>query len=189
YYLDMGRVWYQYVWYDYQTSRAPHVCCGMVLHRHLCDGSRAAYCKLYPITGILLEELLCVCWGTGCLGAMVVWSYCRRILLDHARSGNDVLLPAQDGKPTRLLLQIEYSPFLVFDLYLHLGWTTPLVVHILTVMGTIVGRRVLCYVNRTIVGRDDQWFVDPTWGMGQSADGAYLEIYGCRFDSLRYGYF
>src|SRR5690606_2688631 len=44
------------------------------------------------------------------------------------------------------------------------------------------------YVDRAILGRYDQWFVDITRRLGQSTWRASIKIYGCSLDMLWNGY-
>ncbi|MDQ1086331.1 cbb3-type cytochrome oxidase subunit 1 [Siphonobacter sp. SORGH_AS 1065] len=85
--------------------RERHLYVGIwVLHRHVYYRSRSARGEFLLHSRYLPEELFYVRWRSGCSGAMVVRAQRGGVLPDHALSGADVLLPAQNGQPARLQL-------------------------------------------------------------------------------------
>ena len=84
-------------------------------HRHALHGQPPAIptslTHSYPIFG----------GRAGRAGAVVVWAQRRRLLPDHADPRHHVLLPAQGGRATGLLLPALHRALLVAGLHLHLG--------------------------------------------------------------------
>ncbi len=108
------------------------------------------------------------------LYAVVVRAQCGGLLFDDALPGPDVLLPTQGGGAPGIQLQAEHHSLLVAGLYLHLGRSAPLALHLTARVGQHVGNVVQFDAVDAQLGWHDQWSADPAWCVAQG---------GCRPDS------
>ena len=152
----MGSVWLEYVWYNFEEKRKTFVCSHLVLHRHFCYGSGIAYHQLDGIANQFYQKLLSVCRRSGCTGSMVVWTQRRSVLFNYSLLGVDVLLYAQGSQSASIFLPTFNYPFLVFDIFRHLGWPPSLVVYRIAKLGSITWGGVFRDANFSKLGWYDQ---------------------------------
>jgi hypothetical protein len=111
------------------SARASHVRGAVVPHRHRRHHRRVAHLQQPGGAGWLVQELLGVCGGPGCVHAMVVWAQRGRFSADHAVPGHHVLLPAQGRGPSGVFVPVEHPAFLGAGVHLYLGGSAPSALH------------------------------------------------------------
>jgi hypothetical protein len=112
----------------------------------------ATFLKSYPVFA-------------GVQDALVQWVRAQRsgVLPHHAVPRHHVLFHSESGEPSGLQLQTVDRALLVADLYLHLGGSAPLAVHVAALLGAIAGNRVQHHADRTELGWDDQRLAHLAW--------------------------
>ena len=151
------------------SQREEPLCRALVLHRHHRDHPRAPYREQPAASDELAAQLSGVRRGSGCPGAVVVWSQRGRLLPHHAHPGHHVLLHSQSGGATGLFLPALHRALLVPHLSVHLGRSASSAQHLASGLGPEPGHGVQPHAPRPIVGRDAERLAYPARRLGQTA--------------------